>query len=391
MKILEIRQKTFPIKSDIRNAVIDFSEMTVSVVALVSDEVRDGKRVVGYGFNSNGRYGQSGLLEERFFPRLWKADQQGLLDDSGENFSPSKIWQTLMKNEKPGGHGERAVAVGTVDMAVWDLVAKLEEKPLYQVLTERFGSGNGTNKKIWTYAAGGYYYPSGDIDSLKREIQSYLDLGYRAVKIKIGGTSLEHDLRRIEAVLDLLPAGCTLAVDANGRYSTSEALLAAEALNSYQLAWFEEPVDPNDYAGHAAVAEAYEGTIANGENLLSARDAMNMVLHGGLKPNSSVLQMDPVLSYGIGEYLTMIDFVESFGWSRKTMVPHGGHQLNLAVAAGLGIGGCEAYPGVFKPFGGFADGERVDNGYASVSDEPGLGLEGKSELRKLLEMVASER
>lgn len=390
MKIVDIRQKTFPIKSDIRNAVIDFSEMTVSVVALATDQFRDGNRIIGYGFNSNGRYGQSGLLEERFFPRLLKVGSDELLDDSGDNFSPDKIWRTLMKNEKPGGHGERAVAVGTVDMAVWDLVAKIEGKPLYKLLNERFGSKDELVTKVWTYAAGGYYYPDSDINSLQREIQSYLDLGYIAVKIKIGGTSLDQDLRRVEAILNLLPSGCTLAVDANGRYSVEEAIKTAEALNSYDLYWFEEPVDPNDYTGHAAVAEVYKGTIATGENLLSSRDAMNMVLHGGLKPESSVLQMDPVLSYGIGEYLSMIEFVEKEGWSRKSMIPHGGHQLNLAVGAGLGIGGCEAYPGVFKPFGGFADGESVDNGYASVSEEPGLGLETKTELGQLLRTVTAD-
>lgn len=387
MKIVEIRQQTFPIKSDIRNAVIDFSEMTVSLVALISDQIRDGKRIVGYGFNSNGRYGQSGLLEDRFLPRLRNADPAALLEDSGINFSPERIWQTLMKNEKPGGHGDRAVAVGTLDMAVWDLVSKIDSKPLYQFLAERYGRTDSITKKVWTYAAGGYYYPNKDVASLIREIQSYLDLGYLAVKIKIGGASFDEDLQRIEAVLNMLPSGCRLAVDANGRYSQEEAVEMAEALNSYDLYWFEEPVDPNDFVGHAAVAETYKGNIATGENLLSARDAMNMVLHGGLRSEKDVLQMDPVLSYGIGEYVSMIDFIENNGWSRKSMLPHGGHQLNLAVASGLGIGGCEAYPGVFQPFGGFADGEKVDDGYANVSDDPGLGLERKPELNLLLKEV----
>lgn len=388
MKIVEVRQQTFPIKSDIRNAVIDFSEMTVSLVALISDQVRDGRRVVGFGFNSNGRYGQSGLLEERFFPRLRSADPSSLLDDNGINFSPKRIWETLMKNEKPGGHGERAVAVGTVDMAVWDLVSKVEGKPLYYLLAERFGNPETISKRVWTYAAGGYYYPNKDTASLVREIQSYLDLGYMAVKIKIGGASFGEDLRRIEAVLEILPSGCRLAVDANGRYSQKEAVEMAEALNSYELYWYEEPVDPNDFVGHAAVAEVYKGTIATGENLLSARDAMNMVLHGGLRADRDVLQMDPVLSYGIGEYLTTIDFIENNGWSRKSLMPHGGHQLNLAVASGLGLGGCEAYPGVFQPFGGFADGEEVENGYAVVSEDPGLGLERKPGLNLLLKQVS---
>src|SRR5206468_6891041 len=110
--------------------------MTTSLVAVVTDVVRDGKPVVGYGFNSNGRYGQGGLIRERFAPRLLEADPKTLLDQSGDNLDPDKLWATLMSNEKPGGHGERSVAVGTIDMAVWDAVAKIAEKPLFRLLPD---------------------------------------------------------------------------------------------------------------------------------------------------------------------------------------------------------------------------------------------------------------
>ena len=141
MKIVDIRESTRPIKSNIRNAYIDFSKMTLSLVAVVTDVVRDGKPVVGYGFNSNGRYGQGALMRERFIPRLLEADPTSLLDDERDNLDPHKVWATMMSNEKPGGHGERSVAVGTIDMAVWDAVAKIEGKPLFQLLAERYGDG----------------------------------------------------------------------------------------------------------------------------------------------------------------------------------------------------------------------------------------------------------
>ena len=123
MKIVNILESTLPIKSDIRNAYIDFSKMTLSLVAVVTDVIRDGKPVVGYGFNSNGRYGQGGLIRERFLPRLLEAPPESFLNDTGDNLDPHKIWARMMTNEKPGGHGERSVAVGTIDMAVWDAVA----------------------------------------------------------------------------------------------------------------------------------------------------------------------------------------------------------------------------------------------------------------------------
>ena len=122
-------------------AYIDFSKMTASVVAVVTDVKRNGKRVVGYGFNSNGRYAQSGLLRERFIPRIMAARSSDLVNDSGDNLDPHKIWACAMANEKPGGHGERSVAVGVLDMAVWDAVAKIEQKPLYRLLGERYRGG----------------------------------------------------------------------------------------------------------------------------------------------------------------------------------------------------------------------------------------------------------
>src|SRR5438105_5271723 len=183
MKIVDVREKTHPIASPIRNAYIDFSKMTLSLVAVVTDVVRNGKRVVGYGFNSNGRYGQGALIRERFRPRLLEADPASLVDEQRDNLDPHKVWATMMTNEKPGGHGERSVAVGTIDMAVWDAVAKIEGKPLFQLLAERYGNGK-PNRKVFVYAAGGYYYPGQDYKKLQDEMKSYIDRGYTVVKKK---------------------------------------------------------------------------------------------------------------------------------------------------------------------------------------------------------------
>src|SRR5713226_1982715 len=203
VRIVDIRETVVPIKSEIRNAYIDFSQMTVSVLGLVTDVIRQGKPVVGYGFNSNGRYAPSGLLRDRFIPRLRAAEPSGLIDESGENLDPVRIWDVVMRNEKPGGHGERSVAVGVLDMAVWDAVAKIAGLPLFRLLADRFRGGH-FDDRVFIYAAGGYYYPDKDLSALQKEMQEYLDLGYSVVKMKIGGTSLRGDLQRIEAVLKIL-------------------------------------------------------------------------------------------------------------------------------------------------------------------------------------------
>src|ERR1700721_1163243 len=199
MRIVDLREVTLPIASPIANAYIDFSKMTCSLVAVVTDVIRDGRTVIGYGFNSNGRYGQGGLIRERFAPRLLEAKPEALLNDAGDNLDPDRIWQTLMRNEKPGGHGERSVAVGTIDMAVWDAVAKIAGKPLFRLLAERYGLK--ANPRVFVYAAGGYYYPGKDLSALRGEMRGYLDRGYNVVKMKIGGAPITEDRERIEAGL----------------------------------------------------------------------------------------------------------------------------------------------------------------------------------------------
>ena len=379
MKIIDIREATKSVKSEIRNAYIDFTKMTLSLVAVLTDVVRDGKPVVGYGFNSNGRYAQGSLMRERFRPRILEADPESLMDQTGANLDPGKIWACMMKNEKPGGHGERSVAVGTIDMAVWDAVAKIEGKPLFQLLAERYGNGK-PEKRVLVYAAGGYYYPGKDLEGLKREMRTYLDRGFTVVKQKIGGASLSEDIRRIEAVLSILGPGQRLAVDANGRFDLPTAIEYGKALLPYNLFWYEEPGDPLDYELQAELAKHYPNSMATGENLFSMQDARNLIRYGGMRPDRDWLQFDCALSYGLVEYLRTLNMLCQYGWSPRRCIPHGGHQMSLNIAAGLGLGGNETYPDIFQPYGGFPDGVRVENGYITMPDLPGIGFEGKADL-----------
>ncbi|HTT56806.1 MAG TPA: mandelate racemase/muconate lactonizing enzyme family protein [Opitutaceae bacterium] len=387
MRIVEIREKTVPIASPIANAYIDFSKMTCSVVAVVTDVVRDGRRVIGYGFNSNGRYGQGALMRERFIPRLLEADPATLVDEAHANLDPHRIWARMMVNEKPGGHGERSVAVGTIDMAVWDAVAKIAGQPLHRLLAERHGDGT-VNRRIFVYAAGGYYYPGKDLAALQREMRSYVDRGYTVVKMKIGGAPLADDLRRIEAVLAVLPRGARLAVDANGRFDLATAVRYGEAMAKHDLFWYEEAGDPLDYALQADLGKHYAGPMATGENLFSMTDARNLIRFGGLRPDRDWLQFDCALSYGLVEYLRTLAMLRKHGWSPRQCIPHGGHQMSLAIAAGLGLGGNESYPDLFQPFGGFPDGVEVVDGHVTLPDLPGIGFEARAALYKELKSLA---
>ena len=379
MKITNIIEDTKSISSNIKNAYIDFSKMTISLVAVCSDIKKNGKPVIGYGFNSNGRYGQGHLIRERFRPRLLEASPEDIINEEGNNFDPHKMWDIMMKNEKPGGHGERSVAVGTIDMAIWDLVSKIEEKPLYQVLAERYGDGQ-PNRKVFVYAAGGYYWPDQGLSGLTDEIKKYLDLGYSVVKKKIGGASLSEDCKRIEAILDILGPDDQLAVDANGRFDLETAINYGKALSQYNLFWYEEPGDPLDFELHKQLSQNYIGSLATGENLFSVQDARNLIRYAGMRKEKDWLQFDCALSYGLVEYLKIIEMLKKHDWDISRCIPHGGHQMSLAIAAGLGLGGNESYPDLFQPYGGFPDGVKVENSFVNLPEIHGIGFEGKSDL-----------
>jgi|TARA_B110000444_G_scaffold252687_1_gene282367 L-alanine-DL-glutamate epimerase-like enolase superfamily enzyme len=386
MKITNIIEETKPISSNIKNAYIDFSKMTLSLVAVCSNVIKNGKPLIGYGFNSNGRYGQGHLIRERFRPRILEANPNKLLNEDGNNFDPIKMWDVMMSNEKPGGHGERSVAVGTLDMAIWDLVSKVEEKPLYQMLSEKYGDGN-PNRDVFVYAAGGYYWPDQGITGLTDEIKKYLGLGYSVVKKKIGGASLSDDCKRIEAVLKILGPNDRLAVDANGRFNLETAIKYAKVLSNYNLFWYEEPGDPLDFELQRELGNHYKGPMATGENLFSLQDARNLIRYAGMRKDIDWLQFDCALSYGLVEYLKIIDMLKENQWDVSRCIPHGGHQMSLAIAAGLGLGGNESYPDLFQPYGGFPDGVKVENSIVRLPEINGIGFEGKSDLYSVMKKM----
>ncbi|MEV4643276.1 mandelate racemase/muconate lactonizing enzyme family protein [Saccharopolyspora sp. NPDC049357] len=388
MKITAVHEGTVPISSSIRNAWIDFSSMDCSIVAVVSDVMRDGEPVVGYGFNSNGRYSAGEILRRRVVPRLLDADPEALLAEDGQ-LDPTRAWDFMMSNEKPGGHGERSVAVGVVDMALFDLASKLADQPLHRWLADRYGDGE-PDDSVFVYAAGGYYAPGKTLRDLQDEMRGFLDQGYSVVKMKIGGASLAEDLERIEAVLQVLDGdGSRLAVDVNGRFDLATALEYGKAIEPYGLFWYEEVGDPLDYQLNASLCEHYAGPVATGENLFSLQDARNLIRYGGLRPDRDYIQVDPALSYGLTEYLRVQEMLKQHGWSSRRCIPHGGHQFSLHIAAALKLGGNESYPGEFQPTGGFADGAVVENSYVGLTETPGIGFERKAAFHEVLRALHS--
>jgi L-alanine-DL-glutamate epimerase-like enolase superfamily enzyme len=387
MRIVDIRERAIPLKSDLKNSSFDFTEMTTSVVAVITDVVRGGRPVAGFAFNSTGRYACGAQMRERFIPRILRADPKSLLDPSGDNLDPEKILGLMRQREKIGGDAERSIGIGTIEVAVWDAVAKIAGKPLHRLLAERYHNGKVPDR-IFCYVGGGWYWPGQTIGDLQDEMRRHLDAGYTMVKMKVGGAPLAEDCRRIEAVKSVL-GDAALAVDANGKFDRAESLAYAKALSAFGLRWFEEPCHPLDFALYAEIAAAYAGPLAAGENLYSTEDVQNFARFGGLRADRDIIQVDPPQAYGIAQYARTVAMLETEGWSRASLFPHGGNQMSLAIAAGFGLGGAESYPGVFGAFGGFADDAKVVGGAITLSDRPGIGFEGQAALYGIMRELAA--
>ena len=379
MRITAIREIAVPINSTIRNAVFDFSEMTTSVVAVVTDVMRGGKPVTGFAFNSTGRYACGAQMRDRLIPRVMKAPPDSLLNAAGDNLDPEKILACMMQREKPGGHTERSVAIGTIEVACWDAVAKIADKPLHAVLADKYNNGKVPDK-VPCYVGGGWYAPGKGIRELQDEIRMRLDEGYTTMKIKVGGMPIPDDVKRVEAGIEVVGASNRLAVDANAGFNRARALQYAQALKPFRLRWFEEPTDPLDYALLEDVASIYDSPIGTGENLFSTQDIENLVRFGGLRPDRDIIQIDVPQSYGIVQFSRTLEMLKRHKWQRHSIFPHGGNQMTLAIVGGFGLGGCEAYPDVFGVFAGFADDAKVENGYLKLADSPGIGFEAQNQL-----------
>ncbi|UTV55666.1 enolase C-terminal domain-like protein [Burkholderia arboris] len=371
MRITAIHEQAIPV-SRYADPAIPSGGLTTSVVAVVTDVVRDGRPVTGYGYASIGRFAQGGLIRERFAPRLLAAAGT-LADESGTNLDPFRAWRAMMAGEKPGGHGERCVAVGTLDMAIWDAAAKIADLPLHRLLADRLERAAAPRVRV--YAGGGYRYPHDDLARLSDEMRRIVDLGYTHAKIKIGGADLDQDRRRIEVAAAHLAGASHLAVDAMNTYDAMTSRTAAESLAPFDLWWFEDICDPLDLPLQADIATRYASPIAAGEALFSLAEAKLLERYGGLRSDRDMLVFDPVHCYGLPGYLQIVDHFVSRGWRRDAFWPHGGHLFALHVVAALGLGGAEVSPFAFHPFSGLADGEAVDAGYARVPQAPGIGFE----------------
>ena len=379
MRIVDICEQTISV-SRYEYATPEAGGLTTSLVSVTTDAVRNGRPVVGYGFASVGRYGQGGLIRERFAPRLLAAGVRQLTSSAGDNLDPPACWTVMMAGEKPGGHGERCVAVGTLDMAIWDAAAKIAGSPLCTFIRSRLGMDDRLPSRVPVYAGGGYLYAENDLERLSDEIRRFVALGFTHAKIKIGATDLSADLRRVDVAARILGAETRLAVDAMNVYTPDKAPAVAAALAGRRLWWLEDPCDPLDFETQARVADLCPFPIAVGEALFSLAEAKLLHRHGGLRRDRDILVFDPVHCYGLTAYLQIVDWLLANGWRRNAFWPHGGSLFCQHIVAALELGGAEINPQAFAPFRGLAEGQTLADGVVSLPEVDGIGFESHREI-----------
>ena len=244
--------------------------------------------------------------------------------------------------------------------------------------------------KVFCYVGGGWYAPGKTTKDLQDEMRRHLGAGYTMVKMKVGGMPLADDLAPDRGgQIDPAGSGGQLAVDANSQIRPHRCARLCARTGAVRSALVRGAVRSARFALLAEIAAAYQPPLSTGENLFSTQDVENLVRFGGLKPErDDVIQIDPPQAYGIVQYARTLDVLARHGWPRSVLFPHGGNQMSLAIAAGFGLGGAESYPGVFGDFGGFADDARIEKGFISLSDRPGIGFEGQTRLYKIMRELA---
>ena len=311
MKIVGIQEEAIKLNLSLSNSMFSFKEMTTSIVKVTIDN--GSKLINGYAFNSTGRYACGAQMRNRFIPRILDHNQNDILRSNGD-IDTKKVVKKMLTGEKPGGDMERSVAIGTIEVALWDALAKNYDLPLYKYINNIYPEYNTTNK-MFCYVGGGYYDEKKTLDDLAVEVQNNFDNGYRLMKIKVGGAPIKEDIERIERVIKVTGSPEKVALDANGGLTKDNYLEYAKQLSSYGLRWFEEPVQPSDYEGYNKFIEHYGSSVAGGENLYSEQDIYNLIKHGGFRVGKDVLQIDMPQSYGISYFKDCLDRLKQVNWS----------------------------------------------------------------------------
>lgn len=330
------------------------------------------EEIVGYGFNG----GTAATRPLSIFPKFVDLFRPALI---GRDVTDTASVSRLAENYKiygPGGYHTQVIAA--INQACWDIRGKIEGKSVHTLL-------GGTQQRIRTYIAGGYYGRGKGFDELREEmIRNRDEFNATAVKMKIGApdAGLDTDIKRIEAVRATVGSDVTVMVDANCAFSIEEAQAILPALQANDIFWFEEPIASHDYRGHKvlrSVAQDYSVRIATGENGYGLHYFQTLIDYEG----ADVFNLDVAILPGYDPAMKVVEEAAAAG---KLIAPHGAQELQIHVAASRDNGlMLEYYPPAVDPLRGemfLPVMVLEDDGYVPVPSRPGIGFTPNWELLK---------
>jgi len=289
----------------------------------------------------------------------------------GENpFFVERIWDRMYRyNRKPVAKGEYIRAMGAVDIAIWDIIGKALDLPVYKAL-------GAYEEKIRVYAAGGYYEEGKTVSDLVKEMEGYVKEGFRAVKMKVGGENFAVDVERVRAVREALGPEIDILIDANNKWKAYEAIRFGRAVDKYNIYWFEEPVEPDDFAGSAEVKQALDIPIVAGENEFTRWGCRELIQAG----SADILNLDTVIAGGITEYRKIAAMASAY---HIPVAPHGNPFMAVHLLASTpNTLIMETYPEVESRYNLALPLFPVKDGYITAPDKPGLGIDPDPEVVK---------
>lgn len=300
--------------------------------------------------------GEDPLDHERLWQRLFATTfsrQEGVFAPAGQPHFGSGLRPQVM------------AAIAGLDIALWDLKGKMLGLPVYRVL-------GGLRNQVPAYASGGYYTEDG-VDGLVREVTNYVDLGYQAIKIKVGGVSIQEDVKRIEAIRKAVGEQVELMLDANGAYDVETAIQAGRTFADYDIRWFEEPVHWYDSVfGLGQVSRALDIPTASGESEIHRWACRDLIDHAAIR----VMQFDATRAGGVTEWLK----VAAMAATRNIgMAPHHDPQIHGHLVAASANGTIlETFPNperdpLWQEL--YRERPRVESGTMTLTDQPGFGFD----------------
>ncbi len=356
LRITDIKflRLTFPGKTPrIRNAIIESGGGPPGMTQL---EIYTDQGIVGRSIPA----GATHIIESELLPRI-----------RGENpFFIERIWDQMYRhNRKPVAKGEYIRAMGAVDLAVWDIVGKALGLPVYKVL-------GVYREEIPVYAAGGYYEEGKTVAGLVREMEGYVMEGFHAVKMKVGGESFDVDVERVKAVREALGPKIDIMIDANNKWRAYEAIRFGRAVEKYSPYWFEEPVEPDDFAGCAEVRGALDIPIVAGENEFTRWGCRDLIE----ARSADILNPDTVVAGGLTEYRKIAALASAY---HIPVAPHGDPFMSIHLLASTSNGLImETYPEIESRFNLALPLFPLKDGFVKVPEKPGLGIDPDPEIVK---------